>query len=61
MVFAFIMPIVTYICGGIGIKKANAQIKRDPETPRYVKNLCITAIITTSVLVLFFAIIGAVV
>ena len=48
--FAIIMPIVTYICGGIGLAKANAQIKAEPDTPTTVRTMCITAMIITSAL-----------
>lgn len=52
MVFAFLMPIVTYICGGIGLSKANAQIKQFPNTPTTAKTLCILSMIITTILVI---------
>lgn len=53
LVFAFFMPIVTYICGGIGLSKANEQIRQDPNTPTTARTLCkLSMIITTILLVL---------
>lgn len=53
IVFAFLMPIVCYICGGIGLHKANEQIRQDPTTPTTARTICITAMwITTGLLVL---------
>ena len=50
--FSFIMPIVTYICGGIGLSKANRQIKEEPDTPTKVKTMCISSMIITTVLLI---------
>ena len=56
--FALIMPIVTYICGGIGLAKANAHIQAEPDTPTTARTICITALIITSAL-LFLSVVGA--
>lgn len=57
IVFAFIIPLVTYICGGIGFSKANKQIKDDPLTPTTAKKLNGTAMIITTVLVILTVVI----
>lgn len=59
MVFAFIIPLVTYICGGIGLSKANKQIRNDKATPTSAKTLNKTAMIVTTVL-LVIAVIGGI-
>ena len=51
LIFAFIMPIVTFICGGIGLSKANEQIRKNPATPTTAKTLCILSMIITTVLI----------
>ena len=58
MVFAFIMPLITYILGGIGLSKANSQIKSDKSTPKTAKFLNSAAMIITTMLLFIFAFLG---
>ena len=50
LIFAFLMPLITYICGGIGLHKAKIQIAQDNKTPTTVKTMCIFSMILTTVL-----------
>ncbi|MBQ8844748.1 MAG: hypothetical protein IJ008_01880 [Clostridia bacterium] len=50
LIFAFLVPLITYICGGIGLHKANIQIAKDNKTPTTVKTMCISSMILTTVL-----------
>ena len=52
LIFAFLIPLITYICGGIGLHKANIQIAQDNKTPTTVKTMCISSMILTTVLLI---------
>ena len=44
-VFAFISPIVTYVCCGLGLTKANQLAKMQMPNAKFVKYMCIVGII----------------
>ena len=55
LIFSFLIPIVAYICGGIGLHKANMQIKSDSTTPVTVKTICIISMIMATIVVIVSA------